>query len=975
MPVKMLNQKWHLIIKGGKTTVRRQWLGPDVEMYSSKDDPELGRPAMFGEHEQRQFLERLGPWMMASVSLDDDVTSNVLMTEGWTDPDGVKWYMPDGAAFVRDEGMVHILTPNRMSKADFLRKLGFHINLKKHEDKNKVSKYLKRLWSPHKNYVQGDIIQRFGDYVFLVQLPNGKRILVKYMDQLNDGLSMQIVDGMNLITKRCLDLLDHKGIVGSGLKLTALSPHGLSKGFAIVMDNLDFDLILYGSKPQLTGDKFTIAIDDIKPGKLLTDVQSVLNFQLYRSSFMVDWTIKFYRDVLEALGDEEKLKSMLNFYNMEFHKEDRGMGDFIEQESDWALLRALREDIAVTNVPALMRKVSHLFLNRVMDCYKKIRIPVPEDVGTTRYILVDPTVFMKDGRVNLNQGVLNKDQVYVPGIQGEVVFHRQPNAHRSEHYAAFSVYNARLAALNTDTFMFASAKNIKAMLDALGGGDQDDRVCIYTDPKVVEHFGELIQYQLEPLVIDMATEQENIFSDYLRKLDYDNLELKNMLSQQKRQRMSIGRAVNPLMQDAAISDNYQMIVAQLKAIPNPTEKQQSAIRGLGFYNKDMLRKLASRLEHIIDSIKKSGGDLSIEDKMVKDFYKFLPVVANCLRDRLPASLQGEKHPVIVLTPLDHVLSRIRDIRQQLDDTITHLEWQRVSDIPVEVATYPTNPSGINPSPAAALARTIRNFYGQEASRQLVNVDQDDWQRRMTIYTKDGGIDDVTFKHFKDHPFIIDAMVELYILVYSERRSQAPKGEDGKLKHYPDGILWGPRMSGLTVKMLRRCGLTSRFVSMDTWFNKKYKRATLDVRVNTGIVTPVGQDDQIGLADPLVPDTTTTSLDQGLLKVPGNVIFPVSETDAFIYLIRANHVREKDLPRMRLDDWNSYAHEIVMLVPYEYFPIDQPGHFLSVNVVLKDSGVSIGYVDGKEVEDITEPTEARLIPSAENYVLYAVVGKK
>src|SRR5271170_3085633 len=107
-------QQYHVVIKKGVTVTRRPWKGKDEELYSSSGrydkNGTLEYPAMFGRHEERQFLETLGPFSIMTVDSPDTVRT--IFEEGQLieDPDTKvrsMWYV--AGYFVRDEGTTLVM--------------------------------------------------------------------------------------------------------------------------------------------------------------------------------------------------------------------------------------------------------------------------------------------------------------------------------------------------------------------------------------------------------------------------------------------------------------------------------------------------------------------------------------------------------------------------------------------------------------------------------------------------------------------------------------------------------------------------------------------------------------------------------------------------------------------------------------------------------------------------------------------------
>ena len=606
-------QRYHVVFKKGeKITTRRPWKGPDVEKYSSSGMPDKGIPAMFGDHEKRQFLEGLGPFTMITVDNKQPDIAMQILREGYvvTDPDTQvqsQWYV--AGYYVRDDGVVYIMTPKPTTDTEFFKTLGLRIDLENEWGNSfKVGKYMKRLFSHHRKFMQGTVIHEAGD-VIQVRLNNGRTLSVRYADY------GKLTDGMNLVSTRCMKMMGLKRTKGAGLRITALSPKGFSKGHAIVLPHLQHDLVLFNSKKLLFGDTFTFGMEWLHDGgAVFTDVQSYVNFRFVQDRNLLTWSKMYMETVIDAIEDTEKLRKMLQFYHIETHMEPDEDGDlrFINKEKDWTLLNALRHGVDIQQHPALVRRYFNLFTKTVMNCESNLRVPINIEVGGARYAMVDPGIFDMWGDPTL-EGELRGNTVYCDGKLGEVAFHRQPNGHRNEHHIAKAVDSEYLKSMDTGCFMFLGRDMVVESLGKLGGGDQDDRLVYYTDQKVVDHFKEL---ELDPYPIEAVQElpkpirKLNAFEHRrLRTPRYDRDQLLVMLDQMKEQGISIGYVVNALMQDTCITDHKEELLAFGKSHLPKTLKNEAAIAWIETYPGNVLRGPASRLEVVIDAVKKTGADL------------------------------------------------------------------------------------------------------------------------------------------------------------------------------------------------------------------------------------------------------------------------------------------------------------------------------------------------------------------------------
>lgn len=967
-----MNQKYHLIMNGSKRD-------PIILRTPHVEGQKYNSATMFHEiYDRRQFLEQLGiPFAMATVterSQAEDLLLNGRMING------EHWFAPIG--YTRDDSAVFILTLGDYTPEHMLELLGMRMNedpkllrtnLAKWDHTFKVSKYMKRLWSHHRSYIQGTVIEDLGD-VIKVKLDNGEDITVRYADY------GKLVDGMNLVASRLMSVLPVSDEVklsadtGTGLRLTVLSPKGFSKGHAIVLGDLEYDLVLFNSKKLLFGDRFTLGMDALHSGGLYTDAQSIINFQMYNTPMLGEWAEKFMREVLDAIQDEEKIRHMLGAYGIDFHK-DSATGQYYDKEKGWALERMLQGGVGIKQHPAGVRKVSNLFMKTVMSCEygpsdskgrtRSLRIPVPPECGCARYIMVDPTIFDTTGTPSL-AGVLRGYDCAVRGHQGEVVIHRQPNAHRGEAVKLDAVANPWLMSMDTGTFIFVSCDSIEEVCEVQGGGDQDDREVIYTDKRMVDHLKSLPTYFVEPKQVKKEVKQvPNRFMDLASIPVYDKRQLITIIANQEQQRVNIGQAVNPIMFDTLITDERRQIMDYLYTlIGNPTMDQaklQKAWDVLEEFKGNRLITIASNLEQIIDAVKRDGADVRAYAKQILDFWAWLPVCPEVFlrggfenRGRLPISRRDENHPIVVKTNLDYVFDDIKKMRQELEDMVTILTWQMCEHPSMEILTDPTRTA------ARPTALAIKMFYGEQLREIMAKVPEDDIDGRIQGFIK---VDENTYNQFKDHPQIIDAMVELYAIVYDRVQPTAPIDEQtGRPKPYPDGILWGPRMSGLTIEMLDRVGLAGRYVEATIYKQQRkyFRHAVLDVNIKDGVITQEGTNVEIGMIDPIADGKA--KLDHGLVKVPSHLVIPklrIPPPSVSVYTV-VNGMFTRNATPEEVQAWTLHGvkQEHVHLKPYKYMGADMVEEH-AVAVVLVDSGVVIGNLTREDAPQITELTEGWL----------------
>jgi len=1018
-----MNQKYHVVFKNGGITVRRPWKGKDVELYSSSGAVRDGVviPAMFGEHEKRQFLELLDqPFIVVTIDIpkqrkkdplkggqpdtveayDDRESPEIvalrkIIGDGHrnpgnglevTDPDtGEKSQWQVAGYYVRDEGAILIMVAGdqtrKMYDLDFFRKLGLHLELGDNWGNTfKVGKYLKRLYSHHRKFGSDTIIKTDEDGTRLtVRKANGAEYVVKYRDYgaLTEGMAV-------FASPRFMKLNGMKAVPGLGLRWTSLGPE-FTKGYGMVKPGLQYDLVLYNSKKLLRGDKFTYGFDLVKgAGAVYTDIQSYINFRLNDLKFLTHNSIAFMFEVDAALKDEEKLREMLRFYQVGFHITKDADGDevFVEKTKDWAIMRALRAGVSHTKHPALVRQMFNLFTRTIMNCETNLRAPIQANIGSARYAMVDPSIFDMWGEPVL-EGELHGNQVYCGGKIGDIAYHRQPSAHRGECYVSNAVTSQFLSTMDTGTYMFLSRDVGAEAMAKLGGGDYDDRLVYYTDQEVVNHFKQLAldPYPVErPEAKPVVEKKVNFFSALkIRPMPvYDRKRLLEMADQIKKQHLSIGQVVNALMLDTVITDHRRELLAYIVTSLPKDQKVNHAITWLEQYPGYVLRGVAGQLELVIDAVKKEGADLQPIVDQIRSFNATFAVVPEFYtrggryEGRVPQSRRGENYPVVSSCTIDEELLDIHGKRLDLEDVVIDNSWQAVEPIPEEMLVYPTLPG------SQQLAVAMRQFYFTERAKFEGKIPRthDEREARAVIdaYKR---IDEALVTNYGNHPLMLDAMIYLYIMVYDNRRPEAPRTATGMPKPFPDGMLWGPRMSHFTIKMLERVGLAGRYVPVD--FDpeaRKYKRQVIVVDVEQGVVVKQDTHEVLGHVNPMA-DGKNRLLERGLIKVSASEAYPYEPEPRWMLLtVLAGWGAKTDAARrmaaeagipvsdMLLDiekqirEWRAQENKEVELIPYIYVDETTGQSEHAVRVMLE--GQEYGNISREDSVYITMPTKGWLM---------------
>jgi hypothetical protein len=366
------------------------------------------------------------------------------------------------------------------------------------------------------------------------------------------------------------------------------------------------------------------------------------------------------------------------------------------------------------------------------------------------------------------------------------------------------------------------------------------------------------------------------------------------------------------------------------------------------------------LEDFIDAVKKTGSNKKGSGNEVREFNRTYLVTPDFFtrggkfNGRIPASRRDDSSPTIVRCPIDDEIDIVKQIRHDLEDVVTDNGYQLMQPVPEEILTYPT----VDPVSEQLCNKIKAEYHKQWDAFKLLKTDP------IIAYKQ---IDESLNKQFGSHPLILDALVWLYKKVYEKRKPEAPRNDDGSLKKFPDGILWGTNMAGLTIQMLEMVGLAGRFVpvTFDKPYNS-YKFKTVDVIVEEGTgdysLVKLRSNNEIVGTTSVVADGIRT-VENGYIYVQGNTpdLYPSQGPEPkWISLSVVNGWGSKEHTPQDIATWRAQEQKEVTLVPYTFINPDTQDESPAVRVML--DGKEYGHITRRDVIYITKPTQGWLAPN-------------
>lgn len=748
--------------------------------------------------------------------------------------------------------------------------LGLKTLVKDEEGASKLNKRLKRLLAPTEVYFKdgvphfmsnaGHIKKQTGPDRYLIDSERGlldvrfQKMPAELEPYVDGMLGTFSVRGAHL----CLFIEDPR--IGDVVPATALTGWGEYKGFAEVVDQ-EVDVSLFMPKKELSfideGRFYISRLSTLHAERTPKyDMQSIINF------FSTPEGIRILEEDFSAFYDQMGVLAE----DMEgWHQNFLRIASNAKQPENWpALLAAMH---GIYNVfPGLFRAQAAMVEEQVEETLKG-RCPMTGVVR--RYLAAPPDMFEPDGTPNPKRSRLSGNCVFSPGVpEGPVYLYRQPNGNPSEKFRTHSVGSIIWGQMGRGNVLYmAPDMMLEAKVatpehpEGLGGYDLDDPAEVVFAPRKVAYLDNLPAYPLRVPELVEQVEKPEINRKYIdRRRERLGMSAASEWNARKlvheivktRSQMTIGRVVNPVMIDTLMSrpESVQSMIedaeARIVALADNTSPEASeererlldAIELLEMRPPYQLADVASDLEGWIDRIKLKGGiDNSANDRFT-EFFQNQPAFPKSAtiskiegRGRLPQRI-WEEQPVLLRTPLCRFMDGLPEEVEAFRNLLFEIEWQHMMRLPAEVTSlFPADELIV------AYVSEMRRSW-----RQAWELERQSWAEPGPAAIRESRkkLSDELEDFIANGPY--DQMreylwVELGRRIYNDCPDEAMVGEDGKLRHVFDGLMWTPSLAPAGINALKAAGLTGEVQIVEFFDHCQYLTHArgLEVKVEQGVV--------------------------------------------------------------------------------------------------------------------------------------------
>ena len=869
-------QRWH-VLYDSEAPFMMNFRHP--RQPGEKPDPKLN----FGPSELSARLEHAGvEYIRIALGKDKQAfdLAIAMLSLGLKVPDGSVWYPV--IPWVRDDGFYAVGMREPLPYRDACHLFGFDIPAAKPS----VPKRIKRDVARGRTSLFGELLEtrelNEWDLLHTVMLADGETTFEVATYNPGDRWPDAWTSGAALASPRGGAILTgHPVKVGDLIQITGAMPNGQIKANCLIWD-IDSDLVVWDVKQELRawhGQIYLSVLNELHGGPANLDVQTAANLDLAKvrdHKLIPILCQEFAHDVFKLMGDDERVKEEIGFYNPgRWVDED---GNLVMNENRWKLWR-----MYAAGLPAMQfRNCRDSFYRTQMESPKnvnpdrfRIRFREPQDLLTAqpeelaeaavrRYIFPEPFVFDRQGYPHWDRSTLpDINSVYLGGFEGEFISLRNPNSSHKESGKLRGRRLQQFAEIDRGAVMFvhlgfaASPDGTPGMGKSFNGADFDDSVLALLDPAIVAHWKTLPEY---PLVVATPTQMmviddgDDLFDRHPKVKPYEHDYVVLMLFESMRGQTGIGYVVNALVWFNLLWLNRADIVAELKAMKQSPGRVEAAIRWM---EQDLLQSkmpmIASRLEEVIDSIKIYGTSVDWATAVIKEFRQTCPVAPKFWwqggfqsQGRIPQDRLGkENEPIPVTTAMDVAREEWLEIFKKARRFADKESWKHCWRVPLEIRTFPTRPE------AAAAARDFWMFYNmtREAKKAEFLRARKDHRGKKVSSEQQAGIaaylyaEEDVHNRIKASGMYLDIYAELVKLVFDRAMTlDPPRNPDGSVKPVADGMLGGPHTLDGLLDIARAAGVTRCHVPIN-WESGRaradYGNLNLDIVVEDTLVRMAG----------------------------------------------------------------------------------------------------------------------------------------
>ena len=807
-------------------------------------------------HEESDYIMRKGKgFPYATYTTDDQEMNQEMLMNGFIDGEHLPW--KEVFSYWKDNQGHSWLFPEDAPINDH-RDLGIQVEMEKPGESLKVGKYMNRIlqafpkdpftkeslcvWGKEVSFNPFDnsaLVVIEEDPYAADKLDEEQRSLtIRYVDlkTLNEE-QRALVDGSLVFSDKAVrllklipkDAIDQEPKLGMAWRVTVATERGLGKGHAVYKNDMDYDIVIYGPKTIIKTDCFFFGSNGpLHAGVPHTDRQAVVNFHMHRKGMLVELAKKYMREVLQSSADEKALRALFLYHTRELDQQEL-------DEEGWALRRALTYGISFLRFPGLYRRVVNYLMKKVMAIELKSRVPMDSrtySVAKYAYVLPDINAIDSQGDIHPENAIKENTLIFPdlkPGTK--VVAYRQPSENTNAWVPltitgspAYKAFRGRGVCL-----LGRGAHNV---LGRLGGGDMDDSFVIVHDPFWVEQFHTMRPYP-ETEKLSAETAEEDLYSDEETRSELaqftesllEDIRDRNMkfytkkhvawqMKMAKNARSGIGPVVNFGIIDMLMSDpdHKASMIADLKS------KSPEAMEWLLDRDAYQAALYMTNLEVIIDgnvkdtTLLKQLGDVS---GTIKAFHKDCPVYPTSQLGHIPESKRNKADFVLARSLTCRALEQIRMLVDTLEQVFIEREWNLVAPAEKDLRTVFPREAEIAKLVGGEWRRGPEGYTRTSEDTFLKEIWATEWINRQPNETMEVA-----------YPRVMDRLraevadrtpeemqriaVEIYYQTYRTWGTVPKVDDQGKLRHYPDGLLWSPVFANHFIDALREARLSGYY---------------------------------------------------------------------------------------------------------------------------------------------------------------------
>lgn len=795
----------------------------------------------------------------ATFKTDDREEMENLLQNGYADKSGVVWKSFFG--YWKDQEGHAFLVPST-ANINSLEDVGVTTDMKTPADFMKVGKYTNRLFAalPKKEYGGTEAV--WGKEFDWMEDEQSALVLLEPRDDMSqedrtlsiryvDLKSMKaeekaLVDGCIAINEKAVRALglSNEPRIGMAWRGTFGTERGLGKGHILYVPHLTYDVVIYGAKTILKTKYFFFGnMGELHVGVPHTDRQAYVNFHYHRPGLGVDLAKTYMRQVFEASKNEAELRRLFLRYTKDMKHAD------MDQEA-WVLRRALAYGVSFLRFPGLYRRVVRYLMKKVMQCDERARIPM-DSIANYGYVLPDPNAIDSEGNVDLSKAIPEGTIVFPDVDAGtKVICYRQPSENTNA-WVALTVVSKPEFKRFAGRGICLLGRGADKVLGRLGGGDMDDQFVIVHDPKWVEAFHTMRPYpETEKITSEVSEEDIEAHEQDMSELSqftdellediqdrnytrYTNKHISWQIDMAKNARAGIGPVVNYGMMDMLMSDpdHKASMLADLKNKPeewewlDQREPYQAAL-------------LMTNLEIVIDgnvkdtTLLRKLGDVS---GTIRDFHKGCWVYPASMASRIPQSKVEKDNYILARSLTCKSLASIHLLRERLMEVFVEREWALVSPADKDLRTYYPYEREISIRVRGEWKRVDGEWTRIGDEQSLMDMWAEGWRDEMLQDQDHEAAYARICKQIQDElegeddDMMERLAVELYYQLYKTYQN-SPKIDEitGKLRTYPDGLLWSPIFGHHFINALRKSRLSGFYKAAE--IRPEYRRRLMDKSV-------------------------------------------------------------------------------------------------------------------------------------------------